>query len=203
MPKPVRVVYARPRTFISIAIGIVACLVLPGSLRLVTRLLIGWEEAAAVPEAVEALRELRIDLSQHQARRLNRSQLEEADLVLAMAAEHRDAAIRLSPSASPRTFTLKELVDLLRHADAGSGNGDASRRLEARIAEASRLRVSRAVHLSDEDVADPLGGGVESFRATAWEIEALCEQLFDLLFEPDPGAAHRERAERTARGGDR
>jgi uncharacterized membrane protein len=43
MPKPVRVVYARPRTFISIAIGIVAFFVLPGSLRLVTRLLISWD----------------------------------------------------------------------------------------------------------------------------------------------------------------
>jgi uncharacterized membrane protein len=43
LPKPVRVVYARPRTFISIAIGIVAFFVLPGSLRLVTRLLISWD----------------------------------------------------------------------------------------------------------------------------------------------------------------
>jgi uncharacterized membrane protein len=43
MPRPVRVVYARPRTFISIAIGIVAFFVLPGSLRLVTRLLISWD----------------------------------------------------------------------------------------------------------------------------------------------------------------
>jgi uncharacterized membrane protein len=43
MSKPVRVVYARPRTFISIAIGIVAFFFLPGSLRLVTRLLIGWD----------------------------------------------------------------------------------------------------------------------------------------------------------------
>jgi uncharacterized membrane protein len=43
MPKPVRVVYARPRTFISIVVGTVAFLVLPGSLRLVTRLLIGWD----------------------------------------------------------------------------------------------------------------------------------------------------------------
>jgi len=32
----VRVVYSRPRTFISIAIGIVAFFVLPGTLRLVT-----------------------------------------------------------------------------------------------------------------------------------------------------------------------
>ena len=40
---PVRIVYARPRTFFSIAIGIVAFFLLPGSLRLVTRLLLGWD----------------------------------------------------------------------------------------------------------------------------------------------------------------
>jgi uncharacterized membrane protein len=43
MSKPVRLIYARPRTFISIAVGIVAFFLLPGSLRLVTRLLIGWD----------------------------------------------------------------------------------------------------------------------------------------------------------------
>ena len=43
MSKPVRVVYARPRTFISIAVGIVAFFLLPDSLRLVTRLLISWD----------------------------------------------------------------------------------------------------------------------------------------------------------------
>src|SRR3954452_3224732 len=43
MSKPVRLVYARPRTFISIAVGIVAFFLLPGSLRLVTRLLVSWD----------------------------------------------------------------------------------------------------------------------------------------------------------------
>jgi uncharacterized membrane protein len=43
LPKQVRVVYARPRTFTSIAVGIVAFFLMPGSLRLVTRLLIGWD----------------------------------------------------------------------------------------------------------------------------------------------------------------
>ena len=43
MPAPVRVVYARPRTFVSIAIGIVSFFLLPDSLRLVTRLLIAWD----------------------------------------------------------------------------------------------------------------------------------------------------------------
>jgi uncharacterized membrane protein len=43
--KPVllRVVYGRPRTFFAIAVGIVAFFLLPGSLRLVTRLLVGWD----------------------------------------------------------------------------------------------------------------------------------------------------------------
>ena len=43
MSRPARVVYARPRTFFSVAIGIVAFFLLPGSLRLVTRLLISWD----------------------------------------------------------------------------------------------------------------------------------------------------------------
>jgi uncharacterized membrane protein len=43
LSKPVRVVYARPRTFISILIGIVGFFLLPETLRLVTRLLIAWD----------------------------------------------------------------------------------------------------------------------------------------------------------------
>jgi uncharacterized membrane protein len=43
MSKPVRVIYGRPRTFISIAIGLIAFLLLPVSLRLVTRMLVGWD----------------------------------------------------------------------------------------------------------------------------------------------------------------
>src|SRR6266478_7827150 len=48
MSKAVRVFYARPRTFFSILIGLVAFFVLPGSLRLVTRLLIGWDIFVAI-----------------------------------------------------------------------------------------------------------------------------------------------------------
>ena len=43
MSKPVRFVYARPRTFIAVAIGIIAFFLLPTSLRLATRLLISWD----------------------------------------------------------------------------------------------------------------------------------------------------------------
>jgi uncharacterized membrane protein len=48
LPMPVRVVYGRPRTFIAVAIGIVAFFLMPGSFRLVTRLVVGWDVFAAL-----------------------------------------------------------------------------------------------------------------------------------------------------------
>jgi uncharacterized membrane protein len=46
LPRPVRLVYARPRTFISFTVGVLLFALLPISLRLVTRLLIGWDAFA-------------------------------------------------------------------------------------------------------------------------------------------------------------
>jgi uncharacterized membrane protein len=48
MPMPLRVVYSRPRMSISIAVGIATFLLLPGSLRLVTRLLLSWDVFASL-----------------------------------------------------------------------------------------------------------------------------------------------------------
>ncbi len=48
MSRPVRLVYARPRTFFAIAIGILAYALLPASLRQVTRALLGWDVFIAV-----------------------------------------------------------------------------------------------------------------------------------------------------------
>ncbi|MCG2632059.1 DUF1345 domain-containing protein [Bradyrhizobium sp. WYCCWR 13023] len=48
MSRPMRLIYARPRTFISLAVGVLVCLLIPGSYRLVTRLLFGWDALIAV-----------------------------------------------------------------------------------------------------------------------------------------------------------
>lgn len=61
MPAPVRVIYARPRAFFSIAIGIVALFPLPDSLRLMTRLLIAWDIFAALYLALAYIMMLRCD----------------------------------------------------------------------------------------------------------------------------------------------
>ncbi len=48
MPRAVRLVYARPRTFVAMALGVVAFFLLPASFRPVTRLLIGWDTFVAL-----------------------------------------------------------------------------------------------------------------------------------------------------------
>jgi uncharacterized membrane protein len=63
MPRPVRVVYARPRTFVSVVVGVLACFLLPGSLRLVTRLLVGWDTFVTLYLVLAYFMMLRCDLA--------------------------------------------------------------------------------------------------------------------------------------------
>lgn len=48
MPKPVRIVAARPRLFISVGLGLAALLVMPQTLRPATRALIAWDISIAL-----------------------------------------------------------------------------------------------------------------------------------------------------------
>ncbi|MEH2511676.1 putative membrane protein [Nitrobacteraceae bacterium AZCC 1564] len=48
MPRPVRIICARPRLFISLAVGLAAMVVLPTDLRLATRLLVAWDTSIAL-----------------------------------------------------------------------------------------------------------------------------------------------------------
>jgi glycine hydroxymethyltransferase len=154
----------------------------------------GWEGSGATDEAVRAAGELGVDISGHVARRFSPSQLSEADLVVAMTEEHAAAITQSSPHASVRTFTLKELVNLLDHssetqtegdgaADAVPVGGDAVARLRHAVMEADRRRAEGDVAPSaDTDIADPLGLGLEAYRATAWELEQLTDRLVDSIF---------------------
>jgi protein-tyrosine-phosphatase len=143
----------------------------------------GWEGSGATPEAVEALTEYGLDISGHGARRLTRNMAEQADLIVAMSAEHRQGVSSLVPSAAGRTFTIKELVYLLESFPVEPVQGSPARQLKASVDAASAIREGAPeLELLDEDIADPLGLGIESFRATAWELEGLARRLADGLF---------------------
>jgi protein-tyrosine phosphatase len=143
-----------------------------------------WDRNEAMPEAVQALREIGLDISAHLSRALDPAMLDQADLILAMATPHRDVVAQLDREAFARTFTLKELVRAL---DGFPGHSPeaatADERLEEAVRWASRRRASGDfTEPQDTDIPDPLGLSVQTFRAVAWEIDMLCEALIDSLF---------------------
>ena len=143
----------------------------------------GWVGSGADPASVEAAAERGVDISAHRARELRSDEVLAADLVLAMARDHEDALADLAPT---RTFTLKQLVRLLEALPA-PGPGDPDAMLTARIADADDLRRNGFEgYPYDEDVTDPLGMPLESFRAIAWELDEWCGRLADGLFGRQP-----------------
>lgn len=133
-----------------------------------------------MPESVEVAAERGLDISGHAARRLTADQIRLADLVVAMAAEHREGVVRLVPEAVERTFTLKEAVRLLEALPAAGAEAPAD--VGGLVAEADALRRG-GFHGNpwDEDVVDPLGLPLITYRAVAWEIDEWCRRLADSL----------------------
>ena len=145
-----------------------------------------------MPEAIEAAAQRGVDVGHLRSTPIEREAIEAADLVLTVAAEHRDEILHIEPEAEPKTFTLKELVRLLAalpEAARGTGPDGAL----ARIADAHRLRSGPdAPPIPDEDISDPLGLGIQTYRAKAWEIEGNVDALIRGLFgveEPAPASA--------------
>ena len=132
--------------------------------------------------SVVAAGELGVDIASHRARHLTPALIGEADLCVCMAAEHREAIAAMVPSAADRAFTLKELVRLLEGSTADEGDPDA---LGERVDEAARLRAAGgSPNPFDEDVVDPLGMPLDTYRAVAWELDGWNDRLVAALFGP-------------------
>jgi protein-tyrosine phosphatase len=151
----------------------------------------GWEGSEAMPGSVEAARELGVDISSHRARRLTRAMAEEADLLLCMATDHREAIGEALPALAPRAFTMKELVRLLETLPVGPAIGPDD--LRSRVEAADHARAAGAVpHSWDDDITDPLGQPIEAFRAMGWEIDTWMDRLVGGLYGAAPAAAAAE-----------
>lgn len=151
----------------------------------------GWEGSTADPNSIAAAAERGVDISAHVARALSATDLEAADLVLAMSPEHADWVVRADPRAASRTFTLKELVRLVEALPEPAGED-----LRGRVEAAAELRAAGfESNRHDLDVADPLGMPLQSFRAVAWELDEWCGRLADGLFGRAPARAGKAEGE--------
>jgi len=131
------------------------------------------------PEVVTVLAPFGIDLAGHRSTRLTAAALEDADLVLGMERRHAREAVLLVPSAWSRTFTLKELV---RRGEK-TGPRPPGQSLDAWSAAMAdgRERTDLVGRSPEDDVADPLGGDLAAYRATAAELADLVQRLTRLF----------------------
>ena len=134
----------------------------------------------------------------HVARRLQRSQLQRADLVLGMAREHSEVAIDLRPEIAPRTFTLvgfTMLVEALASGEAGvpveplgSAGPAPFMRSVVRAADAARDKVAPPLPEVLLDILDPYRhGGV--YRRSVESIDRNVARLAIALDELASGRA--------------
>lgn len=125
----------------------------------------------ATPDGVAVLAGMGIDISSHVSRRLDRSMIEQADLVLAMTREHLREAVVTDPSAFSKTFTVRELARRL-----GQTPGAPLAALHLGRKTADYLRSD-----PDDDVADPIGQARSKYEATAAELNTLLTTIVKSL----------------------
>ena len=126
-----------------------------------TRAVIGYPMH---PEAARVLTALGGDPAGFVARQLNAKIAADADLILTMTREHRDAVLEMAPRQLRRTFTLPEAALLTARFDPGA------------VTELAGLRP----HLSSSevfDVPDPIGQSPEVFDRVGAQIAELLEPV--------------------------
>lgn len=138
---------------------------------------------SAMPEMLDEASARGLDLSRHVARGVTVASLVEPDLVLAMTAAQRDHLTSLAPAAAPRTFSLKQLAELVDEIDSPDGAASLAQRVRAVAARADRARqAGNGQGVTDHDVADPYGMGRDVYRRIAGEIEQAVEKVAGALF---------------------
>lgn len=137
------------------------------------------------PHVLEVMAPYGIDLGCHRSRPVTGSMLVEADLVIGMTRRHVQEAVLLDPPCWPKAFMLKELVR--RGALTGPRRSDQGIRSWIDAAHGDRTRASLAHRSAPDEVADPYGGSLATYRSTATELARLTSQLARLLWPEELG----------------
>ena len=129
-------------------------------------------------EVISVMAARGIDVAGHRSRTVTADDLATADLILGLAREHVRHAAVLLPEAWPRAFTVRELIRRGRQAGVrapGENLGDWLTR-----AADGRGRVDILGASPADDVADPAGGPLPRYQATADLLDRLTRDLVEL-----------------------
>lgn len=128
--------------------------------------LYAYPGAPASAEAVAAMQEYGVDLTDHRARGVAREELLAADLILTMTARHKEQLVREYPEIKEKVHVLRAFVAEQRQKrgrdgqDGGPGTGNDP---------------------SGYDLPDPFGQDLEVYRQCAVLLNAELEGLVELL----------------------
>ncbi len=114
------------------------------------------------------------DAEQHRARQLTAEMLGQADLVIALAREHRRSVVELVPRASRITFTLREFARIVESVSVDELDAleDGARGMREVVDLAARLRGSilPPEAAEDDDVVDPYRQSLEVYHESAQQL---------------------------------
>lgn len=119
---------------------------------------------------VRAAAEYGLDLSEHRSRALDRAELDQADLILALARPEARDLVAEHPGLWPKVYTLKQFAAHTAAQPPAPGTDFA-----AWVRAAGQAR-SRSVLLganTDDDVADPMGKPLRVWRRTLMLLDEL------------------------------
>ena len=146
---------------------------------------LGWG-GPATNHAVETLAGRGLDLSGHESRRIKGEDVAEADLIIGVTRDHVHGIVIHDQAALERTFVMGEIVRL--------GNKVGPRKPGQSVREwcatvAALRPPNRPAGIAADDIADPVGEGLEVYAATADKLDRLCAATAALLV---PHGAHEE-----------
>ncbi|KTS09166.1 low molecular weight phosphatase family protein [Microbacterium testaceum] len=146
---------------------------------------------SGVPDQAQRLAASRgIDASAHRARQIDNDMIRGADLIVAMAREHRRLIVESLPAAMRRTFTLRELARIaefveprLEQAVIDSGATTAADGMRAAVGLAAALRGTVEPPASPEefDVVDPYRRSDETYERSFVELAPAADRVADYL----------------------
>ena len=113
------------------------------------------------------------------ATRLSAAAVQRADLILAMAREHRAAVARLAPAATRRAFALTEFGRLAAGVAPGDGTVDGARRVVGSVR--AQRGIVPPVPGEWDDIVDPIGRPAAVVERCAAQIAELVDGLSAML----------------------
>ena len=137
-----------------------------------------FDGSAATEDAVDTMRTRGIDASSHLSRAVDREELLDADLIVAMTSVHIRELLEVAPEVRPKLLLHKELAEMAADLTGADHVEERLRRLLA----AERPEPRRSL-----DVDDPMGLPLMAYERTASDLEKGVSALVEVLCSSPPG----------------